>query len=63
MKKSYAIRRYKNPTTFEYLLNDNRWGSREDRKKFSSKAEAESRARAYTIVGVHAKVVPYGTTD
>lgn len=60
VSKAYAIRRYKNPDEFEYLGSNGIWGRREERRKFDSREAAVKQARAYTNVGVHAKVVPYG---
>lgn len=59
-KKSWAIRRHKTPTEFEYLCDDNVWRGRERRKEFKDMEEAHKRCKAYTNVGVHARVVPYG---
>ena len=59
---SYAIRRHKTPTVFEYSGVDNRWHTdRSMRKKFDNREEAERQAKAYKNVGVHARVVPYGS--
>lgn len=59
--KYWAIRRRKNPDEFEYLNNENMWGRREDRRRFNNREEVEKRVKAYTCVGVHARVVPYGS--
>lgn len=57
--KSWAIRR-RNGSEFEYLGSDNIWGEREKRREFKILKEALNKCLAYTLVGVRARVVPYG---
>lgn len=61
--KSWAIRRHKGSSEFEYFGSDNIWGEREKRREFKILREALDKCKAFVLVGVRAKVVPYGERE
>ena len=62
-KKRWAIRRHKNPIEFEYLQLHGRWGERINRREFTDMEEAYKEQKKYKSMGIHARVVPYGSND